>query len=239
MKKINRFYLIIAGLIMSRTYSVMAFSGMQCSKIVSCCDSFPNPDDSDIKEATCCSSEEYPTRDEHLQCWDVCLNKFNSRYCNADSYCGSITVQESYDDCYHQLSSGEFLFQDVWDKSLCNNWNSYLPENETYCMGEPNINNIRRYCCGNDDNCYAINTGAADFNVLCGSGCMGGYYLSGQHCLKCPQYAAHWDGNGYTYNSAESGGGTGGILTCYIPSNISLTDQMGRYVYSNLCYYGS
>ncbi len=31
----------------------------------------------------------------------------------------------------------------------------------------------------------------------------------------------------------------GGILTCYIPSNISLTDQMGRYVYSNLCYYGS
>ena len=106
-------------------------------------------------------------------------------------------------------------------------------------MGEPNINNIRRYCCGNDDNCYAINTGAADFNVLCGSGCMQGYYLSGQHCLKCPQYAAQWDGNGYTYNSAESGGGTGGILTCYIPSNISLTDQMGRYVYSNLCYYGS
>ncbi len=245
MKKINRFYLVIAGLIASRTYPVMAFSGMECSKIISCCNLFPDSDDSDIKEATCCRPE-YPSGTQFSQCWDVCLNKSGSAYCDGDiNYCNSAVAQEQVNNCYNQLASGTFWFKDVWDDSLCNRWSAYDSDggvsDDAYCMGDPNRLNIWNFCCGNDTDCIAVNTGAADFDALCGSGCEYGYYLSGQHCLKCPQYAAQWTGDSYTYNNAGSdASGSGvGIHTCYVPNNIQLSDNGGRYVYDARCYYGS
>lgn len=85
MSKINRFYLIIAGLLMSKTYQVEAapvLSEYDCNGIVSCCGNNAGifPQDELIQK--CCGSD-YATGDLYGMCSDACIKLYDSPYCSA------------------------------------------------------------------------------------------------------------------------------------------------------------
>ncbi len=55
--------------------------------------------------------------------------------------------------------------------------------------------------------------------------CKPGYYLFNNYCMACPNGGTSDDGN------------TAGMTSCYLPSNQTVTDASGTYIWQNNCNY--
>lgn len=114
MAKINRFYLFIAALVMSKTYSASAATKLPldtCYDIRSCCapwfqkakDEGLNPDDTEIQDPMmqeCCESRYSTGTSSYSSCVNVCNNAksstLSSTYCNSSSSGSSGGDEPSY-----------------------------------------------------------------------------------------------------------------------------------------------
>lgn len=155
------------------------FSASECETIQNCCAIYDNPDDSDMMQENCCGM--YSSGD--LECWDVCLGRNISQYCDSESSgghdiptCSPGYGYDTIEDWCTPCSSGQYSMLDTQDNELGE------PCHDYYCVNCPayTINNKNLYIAATDngatdkDSCYippnlqiSDDTGIYEYNAKC------------------------------------------------------------------------
>lgn len=248
MAKINRFYLFIAALVMSKTYDASAATKLPwdtCYSIKTYCNS--SSSGSELGEISC------DFWDSYQGCYDA--------YAGGGFYY-SYPAGSNYPDMEYLCPTDSWQYQEEGNLTS----NSFCPE------GAAIEENVISYCCANQNiggyaECMAVVHGDMQCSDGAGSGggdepsyippsCISGQYWDlwgapglganggAGSCTTCPTYN-YASGKYFSdlasssqRNTDTSAAGTGGnVQFCYVPRGNVFTDNSGTFQYVSDCYY--